>query len=976
MEDEMVRITSNSNGIMIQGATSWAVRNGAYKLLERLGYRDYFRYHIWEVVPKSLIDPGFFDEISVPSYFYRRMERPITVPPYKDGPDSVGLWLRRQCLPGPASFPTTHNYNKIIDVSEYATHPEYFTGNPPDGAWQLNMDNPDVVQRAIDYARNELSKPDIPSSTFRYDQDPQKVGGVPITPIDGLGFFPPFDESNSQLITDKVFQLANDVARALGQEFPDKKIIVLSYYLYSELPSSLQLEPNLLPFITSSSWTGLSYQQRIEGFHARGATAGIYAYLGDWVYNLDLPVIDWNQIKMIGHYARWGARAYTTMVSDGWGAEGLTMWMAAHILYDHNFDVDAALIDFCDRCFGPAGAYMKRYFDTRNTDSAAMALSFQLLSQAETAAAGYSNIIQRIRYFELYTRFLWFWANIGYQNCTLDELKTLYNLVWKIRDLYLVHFAGGYVEGRLHTELLNRGVTEAEITALQDPAPPTDAECQVWLAEALVAFGGWQMPVINPLKVALEPLNATGVPELPTVATKGQIVLVPSPGNEQVTVRARGHGQIHWYDPNMVLADIRDINDDAVWADLQFAAQEPGVYIIYTTWVRPVSSSIQIDVPNRPASEMVTHDLLLTFQDAAGYANSAKYFAPVSKYFYVPPGTVAFNFRPWSTYPQFYGTGNLTDPNGQAYPYNIAKPDLPYMRIDNPVPGVWKVDMTPHSGFGMMEFQGIVPLVWHTAQNLLIPAQEEETPYNPPPDGPIWVNPPTTIAILGPTDTYLQTAAQELSTIIGQMSGQTMNIVQGDVSGPAFRLSTGLAMQYSLNLSTTGSGTTDPAPGTRPYAVNTIVALSAIPDSGWQFKGWYENGITLVSTEQQISVTMDRDISLNAVFEAIVVPPGSHALTISIKGQGTTDPVAGSYIDEDGSTVRIKANPASGWLFDHWEGSVSGNDNPISFTLLANANVVAVFSQGAGPPSSTPLIIGAVAGAALISAILFWRRRR
>ncbi len=47
-------------------------------------------------------------------------------------------------------------------------------------------------------------------------------------------------------------------------------------------------------------------------------------------------------------------------------------------------------------------------------------------------------------------------------------------------------------------------------------------------------------------------------------------------------------------------------------------------------------------------------------------------------------------------------------------------------------------------------------------------------------------------------------------------------------------------------------------------------------------------------------------------------PPGSGTVTL--------DPSGGSY--GEGTEVTLTAVAASGWVFDHWEGSLSGTDNP------------------------------------------------
>ena len=57
----------------------------------------------------------------------------------------------------------------------------------------------------------------------------------------------------------------------------------------------------------------------------------------------------------------------------------------------------------------------------------------------------------------------------------------------------------------------------------------------------------------------------------------------------------------------------------------------------------------------------------------------------------------------------------------------------------------------------------------------------------------------------------------------------------------------------------------------------------------------------------------------------------------------------------DGTLVKLTATSTSGWIFDHWEGDLSGNANPTSLKMDAERQVTAVFA-------AAPLDMVAVAG--------------
>ncbi len=93
--------------------------------------------------------------------------------------------------------------------------------------------------------------------------------------------------------------------------------------------------------------------------------------------------------------------------------------------------------------------------------------------------------------------------------------------------------------------------------------------------------------------------------------------------------------------------------------------------------------------------------------------------------------------------------------------------------------------------------------------------------------------------------------------------------------------------------------------------------------------------------------------------------PVMYELSISVGGQGSTYPVAGSYTYENGSEVAITAIDTSslyGFLFEYWvlDGSTTitkKNHNPLYLIMDRDHELTAVFLQAPPPyypPESTP----------------------
>ena len=86
-----------------------------------------------------------------------------------------------------------------------------------------------------------------------------------------------------------------------------------------------------------------------------------------------------------------------------------------------------------------------------------------------------------------------------------------------------------------------------------------------------------------------------------------------------------------------------------------------------------------------------------------------------------------------------------------------------------------------------------------------------------------------------------------------------------------------------------------------------------------------------------------------------IQPPIQYTLDLSVVGQGTTVPVPGSHVYEEGTRVTIKAYTAVSWVFDHWTmNGVDYADNPITVVIDADVVMVANYLKSTHPPPPPP----------------------
>ncbi|MCA1803625.1 MAG: InlB B-repeat-containing protein [Rhodothermaceae bacterium] len=201
-----------------------------------------------------------------------------------------------------------------------------------------------------------------------------------------------------------------------------------------------------------------------------------------------------------------------------------------------------------------------------------------------------------------------------------------------------------------------------------------------------------------------------------------------------------------------------------------------------------------------------------------------------------------------------------------------------------------------------------------------------------------------------------------------------------------------LPERYSLTTTVIPQGAGVVIPSEGNFVAGSSIAIEAIPNEGYVFRNW---GGDLTGTINPRSVLFTRDRNIEALFLFRDYP-----LNIEIVGMGTVDeevisqteqsrtefgtgtmlPVSGDNDLNSGSmlatetsgvktlknsdgdtqnsqntasesaqfasvTIRLTAQPDSGWVFSRWEGDLTGSANPETIVVDEEKNVTAVFVQ-------------------------------
>lgn len=490
--DDSFALASGADGITITGKTSLAVRHGVYRLLDTLGFRWFFPHPAWSVVPGTLAPVTFTPEVQTPAYQERKISTPAGfLVATEKGRDLHRLWRARNLLDSGVSYPAHHSYEAFAPLKEMAAeHPDAVCTDASGTPQNVRPSAAVVLERAKNWANGYFDKPTALKQGWM---------AVPISPTDGGQRCPewtkPDGKVDYQKATDAVFGLASGVARHLQTARPGKYASILSYNVYSSLPS-IPLEPNLFVLVTGDLGvvgTKLTVAERLDGFRARGVKTGVYEYLNVWQYTHDRPYGAGKMQEKLDSLvvgASSGATTYVAEGGDNWGAKGRTYWLASRLFWSPNTGFDRPLEDFYGKAFGAAKAPMKRYFARLDAQGPSFALrpAFVDLDEALrlAAGAGETDVEERIRHLVLYTYYDWRWGRGISDDYAfgVEEMKALYNYVWRVTNLHIISVKPE--KGAIAKKLGDRfGLSNGQLAALEDTAPPTESEVRHLLDDAL-----------------------------------------------------------------------------------------------------------------------------------------------------------------------------------------------------------------------------------------------------------------------------------------------------------------------------------------------------------------------------------------------------------------------------------------------------------------------------------------------------------
>ena len=215
----------------VVGASEQAVEHAVWDVLHRLGYRQYFPGPTWEVIPSNKELSLSVDQHEHPSYFARRIwygygAGAWAAKPYAD-------WCAKNRATSGITVSSGHAYQGIAarNKAEFEKHPEYrgLVGGERK-SHQFCISNDDLRKLVVKDALNQ----------FAEKSDRQSIS---VEPADGGAWCECKECKKMGSVSDRVVTLANQVAAAVEQKYPDKFVGIYAYSSHSP-PPTIKVHPS------------------------------------------------------------------------------------------------------------------------------------------------------------------------------------------------------------------------------------------------------------------------------------------------------------------------------------------------------------------------------------------------------------------------------------------------------------------------------------------------------------------------------------------------------------------------------------------------------------------------------------------------------------------------------------------------------------------------------------------------------------
>lgn len=363
---EAYAIETSADRVTLLGANVYALRHAVAHVLRDLGFRYYAPSPKWHIVPALAdvninINTSEAPEIGARKIWYAYGQ------PDKDLKANYDTWAMGNRLSSVSLINTGHSYGNIIgrNEDELAKHPEYYA---------LLEDGERDNKRAVAARKFCFSNPGLMDlcarDRIRLLEEQRKLNPmaymVSMDPSDGQGTCHCEKCKALGTTTDRVFHLANHVAREIRKKYPETWVGLYAYSSH-RLPPTIDVEPNVCVQVALGfNQTEFTLPELVERWSKKVSAIGLREYYGVEAWDWGLPgrlrggKTAYHQ-EWIPFYAERKAVSYNAETNANWAAQMLGLDVAAELMWNTKADVNALKERYFAECFGTAASVMKGF---------------------------------------------------------------------------------------------------------------------------------------------------------------------------------------------------------------------------------------------------------------------------------------------------------------------------------------------------------------------------------------------------------------------------------------------------------------------------------------------------------------------------------------------------------------------------------------------------------------------------------------
>lgn len=404
-------IRSNSKRVLLLGATELGASHAVYNFLEHLGCRWFFPAKEWEVIPSKSTLQISLNLNERPAILSRRIWYQWGFFD-KNAKEDYHNWAIRNRMGSSVKINCGHAWDSIIRNNKkvFEKHPEYMALHTTKdktvkrGGNKFCISNPGLVELCRQYALN-------------YFKNRPSADMMSMDPSDGGGHCQCEACTKMGKVSNRVFYLANEVAKAVEAKYPGKIIGLYAYNFHSE-PPDFKLRPNVYIQLASAFIRGkYNYDELLELWPKKCSNMGFYEYYSVYQWNADMPPGGSGAnvpylSKRIPKLIKRKATSISAESGNNWGLHGRGYIVANRLMWDPKTDIDVLLDDFYQKAFGPAASKIKNYYERMDpgndplVSESLLGSAFRDLSEATTLAANRPDVLARIDHLKLYLRYV------------------------------------------------------------------------------------------------------------------------------------------------------------------------------------------------------------------------------------------------------------------------------------------------------------------------------------------------------------------------------------------------------------------------------------------------------------------------------------------------------------------------------------------------------------------------------------------